>query len=71
MAKIRRPGAGYADRVLASAAGKARFRRWSPEQVTERQSNAALALLRQHGTGYYAALGRASAAKKKAAKLLT
>jgi hypothetical protein len=54
------------NRALAASAAKKLFHSRTPEEMQARQQRAGTALLRQYGTGYYSALGKASAAARAA-----
>jgi hypothetical protein len=57
---------GYVDRVLAAAAGR---KRMSSKSAVQHQHKAGTALLRQHGVGYFSAMGKASAAARAKARM--
>jgi hypothetical protein len=57
---------GYDDRTIAAAAGRKRMR---SQSAAEHQQKAGTALLRQHGVGYFSAMGKASAAARAKARM--
>jgi hypothetical protein len=62
------PVGGYNDRDLAIAAAHKRMHK-SPEAWAIHQHKAGTALLRQHGVGYFSAMGKASAAARAKARM--